>query len=186
MLKTHHRPPYVMLILSALFFAFFSLAWVQGETSDLKGQAIPLTSRKIITLKITLSDKSIATITQFDGETIRHQRNGLAIGLIPRILSAENNIVQVDFVRLDSLNKDNVQYCGGINSVESTVLTNFSPQPSPINLLSSIQLLNISELNKDLDMKILTENCCVTCNGQQTCGLCVELACGRCGDCSKE
>jgi len=170
------------LISPLVLFALFSFALAHKKAFDSKQQiAIPKSDREI-TISLKMTDNRVITISQYDGEMIRTgPKGGEMLGIIPRIL--DNGSVTLDFFRVTKIIKRNAAIGEAITSIGSMELNTTLPQSTPINLISSIQLISISKSAEVSGVRAYSLQqcpCCVTCGGEESCGLSVQLDCGSC------
>jgi hypothetical protein len=163
-----------------LMFILLSFAGAQGSVLGLDGQAAMLTPSKVITIRMVMSDNKEITVSQYDGEMIRTgPKNGEKLGITPRIL--DNGSVALDFFRVTKITKRDIVVGEAATSIGGIELNSALPQSTPIGLIYSIQLIGISEAAKYPEAETNTVcPCCVTCGDEESCGLSVQMSCGRC------
>lgn len=169
------------LVSPLVLLALFSFAPAQDIAFASKQQTAILASDKEITISLKMSDDRVIIVSQYVGEMIRTgPKEGDVLGIIPRI--QDDGSIKLDFFRVAKIIKRDEVVGEAITSVGSMELNTTLPQSTPINLISSIQLVSISKLAEESDVRRNSQQagCCVTCGGEQTCGLSVQVECGSC------
>jgi hypothetical protein len=182
MLKPRRALRRTVVISLLVLFALFSLGLAQKRTFNSNQQVIILASDRIITISLKMSDNRVITVSQYDGQMIRTgPKGGEMLGITPRIL--DNGSVTLDFSRITKIIRRNAVVGEAITSVGSMELNSDLPQYTPISLISTIQLMSILKEVNETRVGIYRLGqcpCCVTCDGEETCGMSVELSCGKC------
>ena len=182
-----HRKVATSLLLMSGFLCFVS---AQDKALALKEQPAVPAPGKMITITMRMSNNRIATVSQFDKEMIRIEREGQIFGIIPRLLdkwgNASNASVELEFFQIIKTNKDGGIINERVTSIERIELNDNTPQATPVNQISSVQLVSVSDDARAPVVGMSNPTrlfwCCITCGGETTCGACVEVYCGSCCD----
>jgi len=169
------------LVSPFLLFALFSFALARDFPITSGSDLTQARSHREITIKLTLPNERTITVSQYDGQMIRTGREGEEIiGIMPRVL--EDGSVALEFFRIWKIMRRNSVIGESVASAGSITFDGTTPQAAPIDRVSTVQLISVS---KPSEMRITDSEygqcpCCVTCNGEETCGLAVNLQCGSC------
>jgi len=166
-----------------LLFMLFSLAPAQNRTFNSIHQADIHPSERLVTIKLTTPEGQTATITQYEGEVFKVQReNGEAIGITAQIL--DSNAVVLYFSKVTRITKKSVVIGEKSSNIGNMEIYDAVPQSTPVGQISTVQLLGISKVVEESKIRISSPQggcpCCVTCGGVQFCGVVVYASCGSC------
>lgn len=170
------------LVSPLVLFALLTLSLAHERGFDVKEQISVLASDRVITITLIMPDNRAITVSQYDGEMIRTgPKEGEVLGITPLIL--RDGSVALEFFRVTKIIKKNIVVGEAVMSIGNMELNSTLPQPSPINLISSVQLISKSKPPEEDGVSISMRSqcpCCVTCGSQECCGLTVEMSCGSC------
>jgi len=162
-----------------ILFMIFSLVYAQNKSSDdLKESTLIAMSKKLITIKLVMPDKRIITAVQVEGDMIVTELENEFLGITPHLANTESSVI-LDFFHIPKDANGKAVANENVTSIGTMLLNDDMLQFSPIKAISNIQLIGIRD-GKDKNPKPFRTSCCVTCGGQATCALCVEVACGSC------
>jgi len=138
-------------------------------------------SKSKIRLKLTFDGEPFE-VSQFEGATIRIERNGSTYGLIPYL---DGDQVQVKAVKMYVV-KDGDEIIGeGVTELTDFEVSLNVPVAKASELGATIELLHIEKKNKakknaNQPTLSLLDNCCLSCGGTTVCGCGVSGSCGSC------
>jgi hypothetical protein len=137
-------------------------------------------SNKEITISLKMADKRMITVSEYEGEMIRTgQKEGKMLGITPWLLN--DGSVKLDFFEIIKIKKNEVIIGESITSLGSMKLNGSFPQSTSISQISTIQLVAVAKAKEGAEARLYVScPCCVTCNGETTCGISVQLDCGSC------
>jgi hypothetical protein len=138
-------------------------------------------SKSKITLKITFDGEPFV-VTQYEGATIRIERNGSTFGLIPYL---DGDQVRIKAVKM-SVITDGKDIIG--EAISDLAYYEVSTEASVVNgteLGATIELLYVKRAHmtgqiNDRFVPLLVEECCITCGGTTMCACAVGSNCGSC------
>jgi hypothetical protein len=174
---------YRAIVISPLIlFVLYSLAFAHKRPLNPDPQIVP-TARgdQEITLSIRTSDDRIVTVSQYPGEMIRTgPRGGEMLGITPFLM--DDGSVRLEFSQINKIIKRKAIIGESITSLGSMELHSSLPMSPRLNRISTIQLVQVS---KSMEQSVTPQNggecpCCVTCDGEETCGISVQASCGSC------
>lgn len=177
-MQKHRQPSRLVAAICFLgVLSVFSIVSAQNTTFDELNQQSPMTEpRVLITVHLTLPNNRAIMVSQFDGEMITTGRADNILGIIPHVL--DNGSVSLDFyhvTRITELNMAITEELIGLGSIE---MDGTRSRSAPVDTISKIQVMSVTKARK---FKPFRAGCCVTCDGETTCGVCVEVWCGTCG-----
>lgn len=193
--KLHHLSFKALLISILMLFCLFSIGSAERGSSDSDRPLLQPTSDRLITIRLTMSNGQVIQVSQYDSKMIiTGPVGGEKIGITPHIL--ENSRVALDFSHVTK-SIDGSESGRTIVSIGSMELNSALPRATPVSLISSIELIGISTMSEGAAVRVgfwqntsskqkhppkLREECpcCVTCGGNQTCGVNVQMSCGSC------
>lgn len=166
-----------VLVSSLVLFCLLPLALAEKRTSDSKQPTPGHPSDRLIAISLTMYDNRKITVSQYDGEMITTgPKEGKLLGITPRL--SDTGLVVLEFSSITKIVKKGAVIGGSVASLGTMDLNSGVSQAAPINLISSVQLIGVSE---DSAVRIQTRPtcpCCVTCGGHETCGVNVVVDCG--------
>lgn len=174
MIKTH---PIIKGTTATLLVLFGLLVIVRA--SD-KGAPAPTQSKtetlRVVKLRLTLSDGHWANVTEFEGGTIKIERDGKKLAITPSIRDQNSGQVELRVFR--------VVQREGRESIEAGAILLVDKNLSKLdqNLLPlGVQVLGIEQrLSGNPSGAPVAECCARACDGTLVCGVCVCTDCGVC------
>lgn len=168
-----------VLVSPLVLFCLLPLALAEKRTSDSKQHTPVHASDRLIAITLTMYDNRMITVSQYDGEMITTgPKDGELLGITPRV--SDTGLVVLEFARVTKIVKKGAVIGGSVASLGTMDLNSGVPQAAPINLISSVQLIGVSEESAVRIQRAPTCPCCVTCGGSETCGVNVVVDCGSC------
>lgn len=150
------------------------IGWADGRpVSPLRGDT---DSKRLVKLRLTFESGDWASVTQFEGGTIRIEKNGKKLAISPYIREQG----QVELRLFQAVQRDGKE---AMDAVGTMLVGKEVTKLEGGGLLTSIQVL---DTNKKLPSELIAaaggSTCCATtCAGTLICGVCVCTDCQRCG-----
>lgn len=141
----------------------------------------PPISKSQIRLKITFDGEPFE-VTQYEGATIRIERNGSTFGLIPYLYGEQ---VRIKLVKMSVITDGKDIIGEAISDLADYEVSAEAPIVNGMELGATIELLRINrvyitgQISKRF-VPLMVEECCVTCAGTTVCACGVFTNCGNC------
>lgn len=154
---------------------FVMIVWAHGRTAPARRGATD--STKVVKLRLTFESGDWATVTEFEGGTIKVDKNGKKLALTPYIREKG----QVELRVFQAVQRDGKETMDAVGTLlVDKELTKLEGR----GLLTGVQVLDTNKRVPSDHLAVAGGGgtCCVrTCAGTQICGVCVCTDCGRCG-----
>jgi hypothetical protein len=165
-----------------LLFCCFTLALASTSFDKSRKHASTNELNGVITLRLVLSNNREVLVSQYAGEMLTvGPKDGNKLGITPRI--SDTGAVAVEFAQVTKTVKDGVLAGGSTTGIGRLELSSSGPQITSLNQISSIELIGIAKGVDTAGVRLQSIQgcpCCVTCDGEECCGLSVQMSCGRC------
>lgn len=153
---------------------FVMIVWAHGRPAS--PTRVGTNSTRLVQLHLTFESGDWANVTEYEGGTIRIEKDGKKLAISPYI--REQGQVELRLFQVVQRNGKET-----MNAVGSLLAGKELTKVEGGGLLTGIQVL---DPNKKLPSDQLaaaggTTCCATTCAGTQICGVCVCTDCGRCG-----
>lgn len=154
---------------------FVMIIWAHGRPAPSPQGSTD--SKRLVKLRLTFESGDWASVTQFEGGTIRIEKNGKKLAISPYIREQG----QVELRVFQAVQRDGKE---AMDAVGTLLVGKDVTKLERGGLLTSIQVL---DANKKLPAEVIAaaaggSTCCATtCAGTVICGVCVCTDCQRCG-----
>ena len=155
-------------------FGFMMIVWAHGRPGPPLTQA-STDSVRAVKLRFTFASGDSANVTQFEGGTIKVEKDGKKLTITP--YAREHG--QVELRVFQAVQREDGKIMEAVDAVlVDKGLTKFNRG----NLPFSVQVLDPEKKIPPAALADQGTTCCATtCAGTQVCGFCVCTDCGRCG-----
>jgi hypothetical protein len=172
MIKVHRIV--IGTIATLLALGFVMIVWAHGRSAPSPRGVTD--SKKVVKLRLTFESGDWANVTEFEGGTIRIEKNGKKLAISPYIREQG----QVELRLFQAVQRDGKET---MDAAGTLLVGKDLTKLEGGGLLTSIQVL---DTNKRLPSGQIAAaggtTCCVTtCAGTLVCGTCVCTDCKRCG-----
>ena len=159
-------------LLAAL--AFVMIVWAHGRSTPPARHGAD--STKAVKLRLTFASGAWANVTEFEGGTIKIEKDGKKVAISPYI--RERGQVELRLFRVVQREGKETMDAAGTLLVGKEVT-----KVEGGDLVTGVQVLDANKtLPADAVAASGATDCCVrTCDGILVCGFCVCTDCGRCG-----
>jgi hypothetical protein len=160
-------------LLAAL--ALVMIVWTHGRSTPPPQRGTDSTT-KAVRLRLTFESGAWANVTEFEGGTIKIEKNGKKLAISPYI--REQGQVELRlFKAVQHEGKETMDAAGTL-----LVGKEFTKVEGG-DLVTGVQVLDANKLlpSDEVAASAATDCCVRTCNGVLVCGFCVCTDCGRCG-----
>ncbi|HEV7738075.1 MAG TPA: hypothetical protein VGO47_11970 [Chlamydiales bacterium] len=171
-----------VLIFPLMLFCLLSLALAEKRIPKSNPHPPTQASSNLITIRLTMPDNQVILATQYEYEMITlGPPDGEKLGITPHLL--DNGAVALDFSLITNGIERGTVVGGSRKDIGSMELNSTLPQATPTKLIKRIEIIIISKAAEELGNRGLNKlscPCCVSCDGQECCGLTVQMSCNSC------